>query len=214
MVKIKFCGFTNSADVINASSLKIDFIGFNFYQGSKRYIEPQRAKNIIKIIPSTINPVGIFVNSPVENILKVSKLCEFKYIQLHGEEDSNFCKKIKSLKKDFIIIKYFKAIRKEIIKIKNFINVIDYVLIDTPLYSMRGGSGKTYNWEIALEAKKFDIPIFLAGGLNPQNVRFAINMVSPFAVDCASGIEHYPGIKDLQKMRDFVNEVNSYLTFN
>ena len=201
MVKIKICGITNFKDAKKASDLGAYMLGFNFYKKSPRYITPNKAKSIIDKLPKSVKKVGIFVNEPTEKIINTAKLCHLGYIQLHGDESPEFCK---SLKKYRII----KALRiknsNDIKKIKLFKGLVWAILLDTYQKKSYGGTGKTFNWKLAKEAKKYKIPIILAGGIGPDNIQEAIKTVNPYAVDVCTSIEKSPGNKDTNKLNLFI----------
>lgn len=208
MAKIKICGITNYEDAINAAKLGADFLGFNFYKKSIRYIEKAKANEIIKKLPKKTKSVAVFVNESIEKIKDTVKFCNIDLVQLSGDENMDF---ILSLKKDLSkkIIKCFKIKNKHSVKfIKNW-NIerynIDYIMLDSFKEGLYGGTGKRFDWKIAknLDNKK----LFLSGGLNPSNVKLAIKKVNPYAVDVCSGVETYPGKKDFGEMKKLISAV-------
>lgn len=198
MIKVKICGITNREDALAACEYGADALGFVFYKKSPRFIEPEKAKEIIKAIPPFVTTVGVFVDEDANTINKIVKRIGLYTVQLHGNESSEFCGKI--------ISKVIKAVRVRGQDVSDFglssYRVSAY-LMDTYREDMPGGTGETFDWEVAKEAKKFG-RIILAGGLTPHNVAEAVKTVMPYAVDVSSGVEQRPGKKDLKKVKEFI----------
>jgi len=199
MVKVKICGITNLADAKAAVGAGCDALGFVFYKKSPRYISPEHASWIIRKLPGKIAKIGVFVNEKVEKIKTTAKLCSLDFIQLHGSESIDFCKKLKGLK----IIKVF--------RVQNSINEnnisrykVEGYLFDTYLKSKAGGTGKSFNWKLLCGIKKTKTPVFLSGGINIKNVKQAVKAVKPRWVDVSSSVEKLPGKKDAKKVREFI----------
>ena len=198
MTKIKLCGLSREEDIKAANILKPDFIGFIFAKKSKRFISRDKAMALKKILDPKILSVGVFVNEKPEVIAGYLEDKIIDIAQLHGNEDENY---IKTLRK-FMgkpIIKAFQ-IRGEKNLQEAEKSIADYILLD-----YGSGDGKIFDWSLI---KNFSRPYFLAGGLTPENVSEAIATLNPFAVDVSSGIEAN-GIKDIEKMKKFVNAVRS-----
>ncbi|MEP7271474.1 MAG: phosphoribosylanthranilate isomerase [Acidobacteriota bacterium] len=194
-VKLKVCGITSLADARDAIACGADYLGFNFYEPSPRYVRPDTVRGILIEIAAPVIPVGVFVNleSP-EHVRAVMERSGVMMAQLHGNEDATFCAELGS---DVAI----KVIRPgpgfdpgSLVEYKVAAFLID--AFDKQLY---GGTGRKANWEIAREVARLK-PVFLAGGLGPENIREAITTVNPFAVDVNSGVESAPGHKDLNKL--------------
>lgn len=200
MTKVKICGIKTYEDAINAASLGADYLGFNFYRRSPRYIGISQAKKIIKNLPKNVKKVGIFVNENAGKIKKIADACGIDIIQLSGDEDREFGINLKKLlgKK---IIKSFRANgSKEIEKAKQYKS--DYIMLDSYKKGHYGGTGAKFNWNLA---KRIDRRrLFLSGGLNAYNVKLAINKVRPYAVDACSSTEICPGKKDYNKIKEFI----------
>lgn len=196
MVRIKFCGITNIKDALEAAGLGINALGFVFAK-SPRQVSPEKAKEIIEKLPPWISAVGVFVNEKSEAVSEIAEHCRLDYIQLHGEESPEYCGSLG--------LKVIKTIKDDIEKISDY-NVSGF-LLDTHDHGKAGGTGKTFNWDLALDAKKYGCPIILAGGLTPENIGEAVEKVKPYGVDVSSGIELAPGKKDYEKMKRFVEEV-------
>lgn len=221
MTKIKICGLTNEKDAIWATNLGAEYLGFNFYKLSPRKISPKLAGKVIAKLPSFVQPVGVFVNEEMKTALKIVKKCNLSLAQLHGEETPEYCEKFKvessmphrqvtgeTTKLKVGIIKAFRIKdEKSLETIPQYIDKVDYFLLDTYVEEVAGGSGEVFNWDLAMRVKEFGKPIFLAGGLTPENVKEAITKVQPYAVDVASGVERLPRRKDYEKMKIFIQAV-------
>ena len=200
MIKIKICGITNLEDALYATECGADSLGFNFYKKSPRYIEPQKAAEIISQLPPLIMPVGIFVNEHEDRIREIQQLACIPTVQFHGDESPEFCQRFGSH-----VIKAFQVRDKESLKAMAHYRVGAF-LLDSYREGMRGGTGEAFDWHLAVVAKTFG-KIILAGGLTPENVTEAVKLVQPYAVDVAGGVEKEKGIKDQAKVKKFINEV-------
>jgi indole-3-glycerol phosphate synthase/phosphoribosylanthranilate isomerase len=193
---VKVCGITNKADALQAVKLGADFLGFNFFPESPRFITPAKAKGIIRSL-NGVQTVGVFVNESKASVKKIKNKTHIDLLQFHGDESKNYCKSFKH------VIKAFRVKNKESLKrIKNF--KTDYVLLDSFRPGVFGGTGKSFDLRLA---KKVKGKVFLAGGLNQRNVGKAVRATKPFAVDVCSGIESKPGRKDARKMKAFMERV-------
>jgi phosphoribosylanthranilate isomerase len=201
--KIKICGITNLRNAHEAARLGVDALGFVFFSESPRYIEPKKARVIINSLPSFILRVGLFVNAPKEEVLFAISESRVNVLQFHGDEDEEFCNQFN--------LPYIKAI-----SFKDGINLLEYcqlyasssaILIDTYSQKMRGGTGKTFNWDLI--PKQLPLPMIIAGGLDSKNVSSLINSVTPYGVDVSGGVELDKGIKDHNMMKNFVLGVNN-----
>lgn len=193
MVKIKICGITNEEDAITASDCGADALGFIFAH-SPRKISPNAAKKIIESLPPFVVRVGVFVNEKLDIVNKISKYCKLDAVQLHGDESPSYCAKVHAR-----VIKAFRINGKNSLK-----NISKYkncaVLLDSFSFDKYGGTGKTFDWELALQAKKIGMPLILSGGLTLKNISAAIKKVKPYAIDLCSGLEEYPGKKNIKKI--------------
>ena len=201
--KIKICGITNLKNALEAVELGVDALGFVFLTESPRYIKPKKARAIIDLLPSFVLRVGLFVNAPKEEVLLAITESRVNLLQFHGDEDENFCNQFN--------LPYIKAI-----SFKGGINLLECcqlfasssaILIDTYSKEMRGGTGKTFNWDLV--PKKLPLPLIIAGGLDSENVSLLINSVNPYGVDVSGGVELKKGIKDHNMMKNFVLGVNN-----
>ncbi len=198
-VKVKICGITNLADAQTAIEAGADLLGFVFYEKSPRYVTVQAARDIVRQLPPFVAKVGVFVNASDELISQALGECSLNVLQFHGDEAPQECVKFSVMS-----IKAF-HVRDE--KSLNALPAYhtDAWLLDSHTSERRGGTGATFNWDLAVEAQKFGRPIFLAGGLTAENVAEAVLRVRPFAVDVSSGVEESPGKKEHSKVRRFIN---------
>ena len=202
MTKIKICGITNKEDALWAIRLKVDALGFIFAYSPRR-VNPRIAQEIIELLPPFISIVGVFVNEDRKRVKEIAERCCLTTLQFHGEESPSYCQGFKQK-----VIKAFRIKDKKILeKILQYQGKIDACLLDTYSPFQHGGTGRIFNWDIAKEVKKLELPIILSGGLNPDNIGEAISKVRPYAVDVSSGVEKKPGKKDLEKLRNFVRIV-------
>ncbi len=202
MVKIKICGITNTEDALLAADLGADAIGFIFYRKSKRYIEPQRAHEIISKLPPFITTVGVFVNQGLDEIRSIKDEAEFDLLQLHGDESPDFCKRFGRG-----VIKTIR-VREDINPEEIESYPVRTVLFDTYSTKGYGGTGKSFSWEI-LRGLNSSKRIILSGGLSPENVSRAIRIVNPYGVDVSSGVEDYPGKKNPERLKKFIEAVRN-----
>lgn len=212
--RIKICGLTRGEDALLAASLGAWAIGFVFHSQSPRAISPENAGKLIKqIVKSGVKPslrtVGVCVNLSFEMLQDILRLSQVNTLQLHGDESPEFCSEIRELIgskiKDFQLFKALRLRKREDLNlISQYQSSCDALLLDTFVAgsSEWGGTGVVGNWEWAKQASD-QTPIILAGGLNPENIAKAIQLVGPFAVDASSGLERIPGEKSHEKMREF-----------
>ena len=202
MVKVKICGITNLEDAIMAVEAGADALGFVFFQGSARFISPAQAAALICRLPPFVQTVGLFVNEELATVNAVADQCRLDIVQLHGEESPDYCHAIRRR-----IIKAFRV--KDAASLDT---ISDYrvaaCLLDAWSPAAYGGTGTTFNWEIAAHAAA-SRPIILAGGLTPENVVEAIISVKPYAVDVSSGVEIAPGKKDAGLVSRFIRATRS-----
>lgn len=200
MTRVKICGITELEDALKAVEYGADALGFVFFDKSPRNISPQTAALIASELPPFVTTVGVFVNESPDRIRAVSDEVRLSCVQLHGDESPEFCASL-GLK----VIKALRVRDKADINMLRAYSVSAY-LLDTFKEGVPGGTGETFDWEIALEAKKLG-RIILSGGLTPENVKDAIELVRPYAVDVSSGIEIKPGRKDPDKVLKFIQRV-------
>jgi phosphoribosylanthranilate isomerase len=199
MTRVKICGITKLQDALHATACGAEMLGFNFYPNSPRYIRPESAREIIASLPATVETVGVFVNEASPAVVRqLANISGIQSVQLHGNEDSQFCAALEDLN----VIKVFRADDK--LDVKRISNFLTYrILLDSPSTSF-GGSGAKFDWQIARRVREQVPYLILAGGLNSESVTNAINTVSPDAVDACSLLESSPGIKDHQEVNRFI----------
>jgi phosphoribosylanthranilate isomerase len=200
-VKVKICGITNPADAESAVQAGADALGLMFYPGSPRYIPLERAQELARLMPPHVLRTGVFADPNPADVFAAIHLCQLNLLQFHGAETPEFC-----LQFGLMTMKAFR-IRDADSLLSLSAYHTDAFLLDSHVAGQPGGTGEIFNWDLALPAKKFGKPIFLAGGLTPQNVAEAARKVEPFGVDVSSGVEQSPGKKDAKKMQDFIAAV-------
>ncbi len=199
--KVKVCGITNLEDARLAVSLGIDALGFIFAKSPRR-VEPAKAEEIIRALPPMVSIVGVFVDEKEEIVREIASHCRLTMLQFHGSESPEYCKLFPQR-----VIKAFRMKDAGSLKgISRYDGYIGAFLLDTYKEGVMGGTGETFDWELALKAKAIG-PIILSGGLTPDTVKDAILKVRPYGVDVGSGVESYPGKKDPGLLRDFVTQV-------
>lgn len=201
-LKIKICGLTRQEDAIAASTLGADILGFNFVPGSKRYLNPYSAREIIKSLPPFISKVGIFANEDPEVINELTGFLGLDAVQLHGDEDDRYCVDIKAP-----VIKALRVGSSEDLLGQSSYHVSAF-LLDAMVEGELGGTGKTFDWRVAVEFAQNN-RIFVAGGLTPENVGEAVRILEPYGVDTASGVESEPGVKDHKLIEEFIKAARS-----
>ena len=203
MVKVKICGITNIGDAYSAAECGVDALGFIFYPKSQRYIAPAKAKEMIQKLSPEIIRVGVFVNQEIHAVKEIVSFCGLHLIQLHGDESPEYCGQ-------FPMSTLIKAVscqtEKEIQELKNY--PVAAILVDAREAGHYGGTGKNSDWRLAIKVKEKH-PLILAGGLNRENIREAIERVRPQAVDINSGVETSPGKKDPHKIREIMEIIRA-----
>tara|TARA_B100000686_G_C16674915_1_gene908610 strand:+ start:272 stop:1021 length:750 start_codon:yes stop_codon:yes gene_type:complete len=202
-VRIKICGITSIVDAIAAIGAGADALGFMFYEKSPRFLSNEKAKEIIRELPSHVAKVGVFVDANVDTVNRTVETAGLDTLQFHGVESPDFCAKFQQN-----TIKAFRVKNHESLE-----QLSDYntkaLLLDSYVKGIPGGTGEKFNWNIAIEAKRLGKPIILAGGLTPDNASDAVNQVAPFGLDVSSGVESTPGIKEKSKMISLITNAKS-----
>jgi phosphoribosylanthranilate isomerase len=201
--KVKICGLTSVADALTAAEAGADMIGLMFAAQSPRLISLPTAVEISRVLPPFVLRVGVFVNPEPAQVLEAIAACGLNLLQFHGDEDSAFCTQFGLMSVKALRVQSAESLQ----TLANFHT--DAFLLDAYSKSGLGGTGEKFNWDLAIEAQKFGKPIFLAGGLTPENVADAVRQVRPFAVDVSSGVESAPGKKDPAKVRAFIAAVRA-----
>jgi phosphoribosylanthranilate isomerase len=196
--RVKICGVTNAADALVAAEAGADMIGLMFYEQSPRHITLPAAVEISRALPPFVQRVGVFVNPAEELVLRAIGECGLSLLQFHGDETSEFCTQFGLMSMKAFRIRDAESLR----KLPEY--QTEAYLLDAYSPDVLGGTGEKINWKLAVEAQKFGKPIFLAGGLTPENVAEAVRQVQPFGVDVSSGVESALGKKDAAKVRAFI----------
>lgn len=198
--RIKICGIKHRDDALKAVECGADAIGLIFVEKSPRYASLTDARVIAESMPPFVTVVGLFMNASAEKVREALKVVPINLLQFHGEETPEFC--------DQFGVPYIKVLR-----MRENVNVIAFaqeypnaagILLDT-YHESGGGSGQTFDWSLIPD--DMPLPVILAGGLNPENVATAVEIVKPYAVDVSSGVESEPAIKDHKKIEMFIKEV-------
>ena len=202
-VRVKICGITNPADASQAARLGADAVGLNFYEHSPRYISPLEAPSVLRVLPPFVEPVALFVNQPLRTVFQVlNSLGGMRTFQWHGQEheqgDTFPYRRIPA---------FAVADRDSLLQVGRYLETARAlgqlpaaILVDAHVAGQYGGTGRCAPWELLADFQA-EVPLILAGGLTPENVAEAIEIVRPYAVDVASGVESSPGRKDPEKMR-------------
>ena len=198
-VTVKICGITSEADALAAAEAGADAIGLMFYEDSPRHVTISQAKAISEALQKHIVRVGVFVNAEESLISQAVIDCTLNIVQFHGDESPEDCGRY-----NVMSLKAFRMQGPETLEAMQEFPA-DGFLLDAHVKDALGGTGETFNWDLAVRAQELGRPIFLAGGLTVENVAEAVAKVQPFAVDVSSGVESEPGRKDPAKMRAFVS---------
>jgi len=200
IVKVKICGITSYDDAVAAMDMGADLLGFNFYPPSPRYLEPEKAAEIVNKLPAFIDTAGVFVDASLDEIRRVIDLCRLDWVQLHGDEGPEFCRSLNSVN-----VKTMKALRvkdeSDIARAEDFFT--DAILLDAFHPEKYGGTGLTFDWNIVGHIGK---RIFLAGGISPDNAAEAVEL-GVYGIDACSGVEAEPGKKDHKKMKQLFDNI-------
>ena len=201
MTLVKICGITNVEDAIQAATTGANLLGFVFAESPRR-VDVQTVKHIQRVLAGDVKTVGVFTEES-DDVLNIMDECALTYAQLHGNQSEEFARRLGAEKvirvarvKDAAGVDHLAAFREAA-----------FYLLDTYVGGVAGGTGETFNWDLVARAKSLEKPMFLSGGLNPENVGEAIRVARPFAVDASSGLEQSPGKKDHLKVKEFVDHV-------
>lgn len=203
--KVKICGLTSLEDARFASGALCHYLGFIFYEGSPRYIAHAEAGAIINWVEGP-ECVGVFVNQPLDDVNMISRQTGIDLVQLHGNESPEYCGLV-----DKAVIKVIHvepdASEAELEKaIQPYLSCTDYLMFDTKIDGKWGGTGQTFDWSLVKDITAGK-PFFLSGGLNEHNIRKACKQIHPYAVDLSSSLESEPGVKDFDKIENFMEEM-------
>lgn len=205
-IRTKICGLTRPQDIQSAVLAGVDAIGLVFYPPSPRAVNIEQAIDLVKYIPPYVQVVGLFVNATLEEISEICRQVPIDILQFHGDENPEQCRTIAQK----LGRRWYKAIQ-----VKDDMDILQTIqpyqqygasaiLLDAYHPDLKGGTGHSFDWTTF---PKVDIPLILAGGLNPENVADAIALTQPYAVDVSGGVEQTKGVKDSEKMRKFIENV-------
>jgi phosphoribosylanthranilate isomerase len=202
-VKVKICGITNVDDGLAAAEAGADVLGFVFYDQSPRRIALPAAAGLIGQLPPFVLKAGVFVNAPEDVVLRAIAECGLNLLQFHGDEPPAYCLQFGLMSMKAFRIRGAASLQ----ALPNY--PTDAWLLDAYCPGKPGGTGETFNWDLAREARGYGRPVFLAGGLTPENVAEAVRRAQPYGVDVSSGVEAAPGRKDHAKIRAFIHAAKS-----
>jgi phosphoribosylanthranilate isomerase len=202
--RIKICGLRREEDALYAAQQGADAIGLIFYPGSARVVDLASAKRIVSALPAFVESVALFVNAPPEQVHAVCTEIRPSLLQFHGDESPAYCE---AFDRPFV-----KALRvggamtaADLLQFRDDFASAKALLLDTLAEGHYGGSGQSFDWSLIPDVMRASI--VLSGGLNPSNVRDAVKAIRPWAVDVSSGVESEKGIKDHDKIRQFIQQV-------
>jgi len=198
---VKICGITRPQDADVAAGLGASALGFIFWPNSPRCVSAAAAKAIAAQVPAGVTKVGVFVDEPVEEIMRIVNEVGLDAVQLHGHETPAFCREVKARASESVSVIKAIGLDDESVKVAQFDPEV-LLLVDAHDPAKRGGTGRTANWDAARDIAASRRTI-LAGGLNAANIKLAIRSVRPYGVDVSSGVESSPGIKDPNRLRTF-----------
>ena len=201
-VEVKICGITECEDALRAVKLGAGALGFIFAP-SPRQILPEAARRIIQAIPPFVKTVGVFVNEEADTIREHINYCGLDLVQLHGNESPVFCRELMPY-----TIKAFRIKDDSSLQMCTAYQAnVRAVLLDTYAKDKIGGTGKTFDWQLAIKIKEAGTPVILSGGLGPANIEEAIRVARPYAVDVNRGVEERPGKKSYRMMKELMEKV-------
>jgi len=205
-LRIKVCGMRNLDNISGVIADLPDYLGFIFYPKSKRFVGLEPSSDILSAIPDTIKKVGVFVDETPEEVFEICKNWKLDVAQLHGNETPEYCQQIQS--SGITVFKAFSVDEQfDFEKLNKYSGVCDYFLFDTK-GRLPGGTGQKFNWQL-LENYLMNVPFFLSGGIEPDDVEAIGNFHHPelFGIDINSGFEISPALKDVEKVKKFMNEI-------
>lgn len=205
--RLKVCGMREPENILSLAALLPDYIGFIFYGPSKRFAG-ELDRSVLQQLPRSIKKTGVFVDAGLDEILEKKGLYNLDAIQLHGKETAELCQRLRDNQTE--VIKAFGMDENFNFAVLNeYKDVVDYFLFDTKT-KLHGGSGQTFDWNL-LNAYSLDIPYFLSGGLDADNIEQAVNIKDDrfYALDLNSRFEISPGLKDIRKLSELINRIQT-----
>ncbi|SHE43039.1 phosphoribosylanthranilate isomerase [Seinonella peptonophila] len=212
-IKLKCCGFQNPEDVRQAIVYPLDAIGFILVQNRKRSVSKESFYSLISIVPSSIERVGVLINPTIEEVQSWLAVASFDRIQLHGTESPAQCKEIAAHFPNMKITKVFHVGENEPKQVIDYVAYIDMLLLDSTVRGQRGGTGQNFDWSKIPAFKKicdqYQLPLWIAGGIQVNNVSLLLDQYSIAGVDVSSGIEREHR-KDADLIREMIWRVKRY----
>ncbi len=205
MTRVKVCGITRLGDARLAADAGAWAIGLIFHPESPRACDPAAAEEIGNALKRRVEVAGVFVNSSLDEVAELSDRCSLTILQLHGDEGPAYCREA-ARRTGCKVMKAHQVKDAAAVRTLESFREVDFHLMDTHAAHIRGGTGQTFDWELA-QHHRSQIPVVVSGGINPDNVREAIDAVRPFAVDSASGTEASPGVKDPERVEALLRAV-------
>lgn len=202
---IKICGLTDPDNALACAKLNPDALGLVFYEKSPRNVTLDQAARITKILPPHILPIGVFVDNSLEDILEKVKGCGLKGVQLHGKESPELLGQLK--KEGLFVIKALFAAKEPYLSRAKEYSAASALLVECGRGILPGGNAESWNYKLSCRIDT-KCPVIIAGGLSPANVAEVVRSARPFGVDVSSGVEKTPGLKDLNKVKSFITQVN------
>jgi len=199
-VFIKICGISNQHDLTEVAALEPDAVGFILWPGSPRYVAPDDLVKWLPLVPVRALKVGVFVNPEPHAAIEIARRANLDVIQIHGDQPL--------APYETAGVRVWKAVYANRMKLHEDNRAhIDAYVADTYSKDLPGGTGKTGDWEaVRTLVQTSEVPVVLAGGLNPSNVRNALRAVNPWGVDVSSGVEERPGKKNINRVREFIQQ--------
>ncbi len=208
--RIKICGITRLADALCAVEAGVDALGFIFYAKSPRAIEPHVAREIIRQLPPFVDAVGVFVGEELQRVTAIVRECGFGYAQLHGSESPAYCRELAACAAPCQVLKAVRVGEQSAAEeVASYHDCVRGYLLDTYQKNAVGGTGQVFDWAM-IDRLRIGKPFLLAGGLDPDNVREALEQVQPYGVDANSGLEDAPGVKNHGLIRRFIATVRTF----
>ncbi len=204
---VKICGMTNRADMEAAATAGADAVGFVFVSSSSRAMTRDDVTRILPSLPSSVSSIGVVANENPDFLKGLLRVCPLHGLQFHGEESPEQVLAFKGEVR--FLIKAIRVKEAGSLEVIPSYRGVDAILLDTYHPDRAGGTGESFDWQLAFRAKSFWIPLIVAGGLTPANVAGVIEQVQPFGVDVSSGVERSPGRKDPDLIREFIRAAKS-----
>ncbi len=204
--RVKVCGITRAGDLQEAVNAGADAVGFVFAP-SPRKVTPEEASRMARMLPPLVSAVGVFVDEAAETVERVVKDCGLAAAQLHGDETADYCEHLRA--RNIRVIKAVRMRDRGSLDALEDDGGVDAFLLDSFAEDVRGGSGATFDWQLAAGAVGCRRPVIVAGGLTPSNVGEVVRKLRPFGVDVSSGVEAAPGKKDADMVRGFLRAVRA-----